>query len=101
MVAITQLYGQGPVPITVFGDRVIRLLESYRTLEAGKVLGHVLAHEICHALEGVARHSDSGLMKARWNGSDMLTMRGGGLEFARADRYLLRRRFEPGEVEVP
>ena len=28
--------------------------------DKGKVLGHILAHEICHVLEGVARHSDSG-----------------------------------------
>ena len=34
------------------------------------LLGHVLAHEIAHLLEGTDLHSDSGIMKARWNSSD-------------------------------
>ena len=33
----------------------------------GFLLGHVLAHEIGHVLQGVARHSATGVMKGRWS----------------------------------
>ena len=42
--------------------------------QAGIVLGHVLAHEITHILQGIARHSASGLMKARFSENDFQQM---------------------------
>ena len=34
------------------------------------VLAHVLVHEITHVLEGVSRHTETGIMKARWTFAD-------------------------------
>jgi hypothetical protein len=100
--AVAQPYGKGPLPITVFGDRVASFLFTYREYGAGKVLGHILAHEIGHILQRIARHSDTGLMKARWNRFDLDDIRGGGLAFAKEDQDLLRQRFAPnGGTEAP
>jgi hypothetical protein len=35
------------------------------------VLGHVLTHEITHLLQGICRHSDSGVMRAHWTRDDL------------------------------
>ena len=59
------------VHITVFYDR-IRKLSSQSVIAA--VLGHVLAHEITHILEGIDRHSESGVMKAHWTDEDIAEM---------------------------
>src|SRR5262249_33201270 len=37
---------------------------------AHKVLGHVMAHEIAHWIQGIARHSPTGVLKAHWTGAD-------------------------------
>jgi hypothetical protein len=41
---------------------------------APRLLGHVLAHEIGHILQAIARHSDTGLMKAQWTAADYREM---------------------------
>ena len=59
--------------IRVFYDRVVGT--RYRKL-VPILLAHVFAHEITHILEGISRHSPSGIMKAQWSAgdySDMLT----------------------------
>ena len=38
------------------------------------LLGHVLAHEIVHMLQGVEEHSSSGMMKPRWDNRDYADM---------------------------
>ena len=50
------------VHIRVFYDRVERVVPGLTAV----VLAHVLAHEIAHILQGIYRHSDSGVMKAAW-----------------------------------
>ena len=40
----------------------------------GKVLGHVLAHEIGHVLEGLDRHASEGVMKPSWTSKDYALM---------------------------
>lgn len=63
--------------IRAFLDRVLASQpggpESGNALPA--LLGHVLAHEIAHMLEGVVRHSDTGLMRAHWMAEDNRRMR--------------------------
>ena len=39
------------------------------------VLAHAMAHEIVHLLQGVPRHSTTGVMKAHWDGRDIFEMR--------------------------
>jgi hypothetical protein len=79
--------------ILVFADRVANYLFPYTTMVAGKVLGHVLAHEIGHVLEGLARHSESGLMKATWTPDDLRDMMRSRFAFADDDVQLLQLRF--------
>ena len=83
-------YDTGPIRIWLFTDRLNHFLLAFGPTYAGKALGHVLAHEITHVLEGVARHSESGLMKARWNWRDLRLMAGRGIPFDAEDRALLR-----------
>jgi hypothetical protein len=60
-------YGKAGTRIHILLDRVLGA-GSQRL--AGVLLGHVMAHELGHVLEGISRHSDSGLMKAHWDDHD-------------------------------
>jgi hypothetical protein len=71
--------------ITVFLDRI------EKTDFPAFVLAHVMVHEITHIVQGVSRHSDTGLMKARWTAHDILKMRNGPLPFTREDLDLIYR----------
>jgi hypothetical protein len=53
------------------------------------VLAHVLVHEITHILEGVDRHSDQGVMKAKWDRTDFYHMKQSLLGFAPEDVRLI------------
>ena len=54
------------------------------------LLGHVMAHEIAHILQGVARHSERGIMKERWESSDYKQMLKGSLRFTEHDAILIK-----------
>ena len=56
---------------------------------AGALLGHVLAHEIAHILEGVPRHSVSGVMKAHWERRDLKELLWHPLRFEPVDEALI------------
>ena len=53
------------------------------------LLSHVMVHEIAHILEGVARHSDTGIMKAVWTHTDCAQMQIKPLAFAADDIELI------------
>ena len=53
------------------------------------VLAHVLVHEITHILEGISRHSETGVMKAHWDDDDMSRMAWKPLKFAQEDIDLI------------
>ena len=53
------------------------------------VLAHVMAHEITHVLEGIGRHSQTGVMRAHWRGGDYREMRSKPLPFAPEDVCLI------------
>ena len=72
--------------ICVFLDRI----DQYQKGEQYMVLGHVLAHEITHILQGQARHSETGLMKARWSGLDVGEMKRHLLLMSSEDERLVR-----------
>jgi hypothetical protein len=74
------------VHIRVFYDRVWSQARSLRAV----LLAHVLVHEITHVLQGIDRHSDSGVMKAVWTGEDYSEMRVGALPFAPEDVELIQ-----------
>jgi hypothetical protein len=74
--------------ITVFYDRVAQTVVPFG-LPA--LLAHVLVHEITHVLQGIKRHSESGVMKAHWDGHDYMAMGKKPLPFAEADFELIHR----------
>jgi hypothetical protein len=91
--AAARPYGSGTT-ITVFEDRVTRYMAPVWKADRYKVLGHVLAHEIVHVLEGVARHSDTGLMKGNWTSRDLREITRTGLPMSEEDRRLIAMRLE-------
>jgi len=62
-------YAQDDAGVTVFYDRVLPIFSWYPRSE-GRILGHVLAHEVGHMLLGVVSHSETGLMKSEWFNED-------------------------------
>jgi hypothetical protein len=73
--------------ITVFYDRVEQEIgPHFRAV----LLAHVLVHEITHLLEGVSRHSATGIMKASWTADDKWTMIRKPMSFAPEDLALIR-----------
>ncbi len=75
------------VHIKVFYDRVQAATEPELT---GNVLAHVLVHEITHILQGTCRHSDTGVMKARWAHADYMEMGQKPLSFTDEDARLIK-----------
>jgi hypothetical protein len=74
------------VHIQVFYDR---LKEAVTPPDVPCLLAHVLVHEITHILEGIDRHSESGVMKAHWSNEDFNAMRCKPLAFADEDVHLI------------
>jgi len=54
------------------------------------LMGHVLAHEIAHILEGVSRHSPDGIMKANFDDRDCNAMQWFDMLFDQYDIDLIR-----------
>ncbi len=86
-------YAQSGVRITVFYDRVLDSRRDNMSLSAA-FLGHILAHEITHVLQGIARHSETGLMKSEWSSADRDQIKVAPLPFAPEDIELIRRAFD-------
>ena len=58
--------------IGVFYDRIY---EARGTAPLPRLLAHVIARpRITHVLQGIDRHSDDGVMKARWDDRDFTHM---------------------------
>jgi hypothetical protein len=72
--------------IVVFYDRIQQKVPPARV---PTLLAHVMAHEITHILEGVKRHSESGVMKAQWDDVDLFEMGRKPLAFAEEDVNLI------------
>jgi hypothetical protein len=48
-----------------------------------------MAHEIAHVLQGIIRHSDSGILKAQWSATDCARMSFFPLMFTSYDATLI------------
>ena len=59
--------------VTLFMDRLTAEIHT-NPLHTGNLLGHVLAHEMGHVLQGIARHAETGLMKSKWSLHDTAQM---------------------------
>lgn len=73
------------VHIQVFYDRIA---QSDPDL-APSLMAHVIVHEITHILQGIDRHSASGIMKAVWTSSDYTQMKRGLLRFTALDVVMI------------
>ena len=73
--------------INIFYDRV--RTGNPRTTQV--VLAHVLVHEITHILQGIVRHSATGVMKAHWSPKDYTDMAWQPLSFTPGDIDLIQR----------
>lgn len=88
--AYTSLNAGWATEIHIFYDRISAFPDRPRMAE---FLGHVLAHEIAHVLQGVARHSSEGVMKAHWNDRDCGELVRKPLPFSAEDVELIRSHF--------
>jgi len=73
--------------VTVFWDRVRESSGAPPVV----VLAHVLVHEITHILQGIDRHSKSGIMKSKWILADFTAMASKPLPFTLLDVELIQR----------
>ncbi len=76
------------VHIKVFWDRVQNTVNGGSRLRTS-LLAHVMAHEIVHILEGINRHSETGLMKASWTRTEIEEMSVRSLSLAPEDIRLI------------
>jgi hypothetical protein len=84
--------------IHVFCDRVLHTGPE----RLGPILlGHVMAHELGHVLEGVDRHSPIGVMKAHWTRDDYDDMLRHPLVFAPDDVLMIRDHWNPALAGTP
>ena len=78
--------------VVLFYDRVAATARDHQSTAA--LLGHVMAHEIGHILEGIDRHSESGLMKANWSADEIQLMRVQPMVFSDIDTDMIYRGIE-------
>jgi hypothetical protein len=79
--------------IVVFWDRIQHKVPPSR---APTLLAHVLVHEVTHILQGINRHSETGVMKAGWSEDDLFQMGKKPLEFTEEDVLLIHLGFPTG-----
>jgi hypothetical protein len=76
--------------------RVVYLLydsiDQFPILHRGRMLGHIMAHEIGHALLPFQSHSPQGLMRARWDRADLELAQARRLRFTADHAELIRRK---------
>jgi hypothetical protein len=77
--------------VVVFYDRVKNERVKNRPSYASAVLGHVIAHEVTHILQGAMWHSEIGIMKAQWSGEDFQEMDWKPLRFTDEDIMRIQR----------
>ena len=76
----------------VFYDRVGQSYRGNKYVAA--LLAHVMAHEIAHVLQGISRHSESGILMANWSATDCARMASLPLMFTPEDVILIHRGLE-------
>jgi hypothetical protein len=83
--------------ITVFYDRIHK---GFAPDLASAILAHVMAHEITHILQGVDRHSETGVMKAHWTTADYTQMLAKPLPFTDWDVQLIQKGLASRDVRM-
>jgi len=85
---------------TVFADRV-RALAATAGVEAGEVLGRVIAHELSHLLLGTHDHAARGLMRGEWRASELAEHRPSDWVLSRSEGGAIRRAIKRRTSEPP
>jgi hypothetical protein len=88
--ASARIVGANGTEIVVYQDRLQRLLSGHSSI-ANVAAAYVLAHELAHVMQGVARHSEAGILKAHWGEDDYHEMVFHKLVFTAADVDLIHR----------
>ena len=97
--AVSYPYAPCSKGITVFYDRLRSLARG--PSQESALLAYVLVHEIAHVIQGVARHSNTGIMKDHWNEQDRIAIFQRRLAFEQRDVQLLRQGLARGRCEAP
>lgn len=71
--------------IVLFSDRIAASGQALLP----HLMAHVMVHEITHILQGVARHSEKGVMKAHWGQEDFNQMVRKSLDFTAEDADMI------------
>ncbi len=71
--AFSNPYAANGPCVTLLMDRMQPAIK-LNPVRTGILLGHILAHEMGHVLQGIGRHSQTGLMKAQWSVQDTSLM---------------------------
>jgi hypothetical protein len=87
--ARTYPFADGVRRIAILRDRVRDLAAPAGTQDF-RLTAHVLVHEIAHVLQRLSRHSESGILKAKWTRADLELMARGHLPFTPRDVELIR-----------
>jgi hypothetical protein len=86
--AYSSVYG-GSGPCVMLLEEELTAAARLNPRNTSVLLGHVLAHEIGHVLQGVARHSETGIMKVHWSQREIIDMNKVWLQFTPLDRDLI------------
>jgi hypothetical protein len=86
--ALSYPYAADGMRITVFMDRLKPMSVSNPTTTAA-LLGHILAHEMGHVLQGTEHHSASGVLKESWSKEEIRMMASKPLRFTDYDARLV------------
>ena len=78
--------------IVVYHDRMLRRLSRAHPSAAIVAPAYVIAHELAHAMQGIGRHSNSGILKPEWSDDDFTAMLFNELYFDKFDVVLIRQR---------
>lgn len=81
-------YANDDVRITLFYGELHEAMRRQPRLEP-MVMAHILVHELTHVLQGVARHSEAGVMQAHWTPRDYAGMERNPLKFTGEDTDLV------------
>lgn len=84
----------------IFYERIDRAAHR-ADVDRAIVLGHVMAHEIAHALLPVAPHAPSGLMRATWRNADLVDAMQGRLRFSGDEAAAIRDRLRLSPAAAP
>jgi hypothetical protein len=86
------------VHIGIFFDR---LDNPHNPQATTALLAHVLVHEITHLLQGIDRHSSTGIMKAHWTPHDLAQMIHQPLPFEPVDIELIQKGLRRRATQIP